>query len=73
VERGVALDARSGQLPWITIRKVEGQWARQSACDVVHGAPCGKSGSSGDHRGYLIALELKDRAVIWRNRHFVIE
>jgi quinohemoprotein ethanol dehydrogenase len=68
-----ALDARSGQLLWKYDPQVAGQWARNVCCDVVN-----RGVALWDGRvyvatldGYLIALDAKTGAVIWRADTFI--
>lgn len=68
-----ALDARSGRLLWKYDPQVAGQWARNVCCDVVNRGVALWDGrvyvASLD--GYLIALDAKSGAPLWRTDTFV--
>src|SRR3979490_3122612 len=68
-----AVDARSGQLLWKYDPEVFGQWARNVCCDVVNRGVALWQGRVyvATIDGYLIALEAKTGAVIWRADTFI--
>jgi quinohemoprotein ethanol dehydrogenase len=68
-----ALDARSGQLLWKYDPQVAGQWARNACCDVVNRGVALWEGRVyvATLDGYLIALDAKTGAVLWRADTFI--
>jgi quinohemoprotein ethanol dehydrogenase len=68
-----AVDATTGRLRWKYDPQVPGQWARNACCDVVNRGVALSQGrvyvASLD--GYLIALDAKSGAEVWRADTFI--
>jgi quinohemoprotein ethanol dehydrogenase len=68
-----ALDARSGKKLWSFDPQVDGNWARRTCCDVVNRGVAVGTGRVyvATLDGYLIALDAKTGALVWKVDTFI--